>query len=335
MSESTAVHAIPATSPGAFGNLMAEHLQAHASRHQYSLRLPTPPRITVPPPSITADVPNLTIGPCTNDQADISFLSGINLGEIIQRHTVQEWSYSKRRQAQMVLPWLYLGPMTAARDTEFLKREGITMVLAICVTETALQGALNAASTVCSEVARIQSPQMFDLTQQLRKTTAMINTHIAQYGQHTLQKLHDRMMGKVLVFCESGNEKSAAVVAAYLMETLVDLDYIKAMQVIQAQRFSVNFDDTIKNVLRTYGEILAAQRSIAFSSQQMAPQQNGFASTSSTKASQVAPQTYSIRPTKLKRTRDDTYDNNVTMDDAADEADALRFAGREIAPFMD
>ena len=44
--------------------------------------------------------------------------------------------------------------------------------------------------------------------------------------------------GKVLVFCESGNERSPAVVAAYLMAAY-QIDLIKAIQYVQQHRFCV------------------------------------------------------------------------------------------------
>lgn len=44
--------------------------------------------------------------------------------------------------------------------------------------------------------------------------------------------------GKILVFCDSGNERSPAVVTAYLM-AMYDMDLISALQYIQQQRFCV------------------------------------------------------------------------------------------------
>ena len=42
-----------------------------------------------------------------------------------------DWKYESRHHAQHVLPYLFLGPITAARDAKFLRDEGITMLLAV------------------------------------------------------------------------------------------------------------------------------------------------------------------------------------------------------------
>lgn len=41
------------------------------------------------------------------------------------------------------------------------------------------------------------------------------------------------------------------------------MDHIKAMQLVQAQRFCVNFDDSMKRLLEGYWDILQATRSVA------------------------------------------------------------------------
>jgi serine/threonine/tyrosine-interacting protein len=43
----------------------------------------------------------------------------------------QEWKYEWRRAAQSILSFLYLGPSSAARDVDALRREGITLLLVI------------------------------------------------------------------------------------------------------------------------------------------------------------------------------------------------------------
>jgi serine/threonine/tyrosine-interacting protein len=97
-----------------------------------------------------------------------------------------------------------------------------------------------------------------------------------------------------------------------LMETLADFDHVKAMQVCQAQRFCVNFDDTLKNILRSYWDILQAQRSVAcFNATSMPPAAN------------------------QKRSIASTCDvDDVDMDSDVDPSDALRFVGRDSTPFQ-
>ncbi|KAF1912971.1 hypothetical protein BDU57DRAFT_456958 [Ampelomyces quisqualis] len=298
----------------AMSDFGCSHQRKHA---EYSYRLPTAPRIVVPPPTIQTDMPGLSVGPPSPGDADLSFLKELDLEDIIQKNTLMEWAYERRRQAQMMLPWLYLGPMVAAKDQAFLAREGITMVLAIRTQANSMTGAIKASQQVCAEVATIEVPTFHELIGRFAETTKMINTHISRYRQHTLGTNGHAGLGKVLVFCESGNEKSAVVVAAYMMQTLDDFDHVKAMQVCQAQRFCVNFDDTLKNILQSYWDILQARRSNLL----------GF--------NENVANLPDYTTTKLKRTIDKILDNDdIDMDGGMDPSDALRFAGRDSTPFQ-
>lgn len=312
---------------------MSDVSHMHRRHHEYTYRLPTPPRIIVPPPTLSAEVPDLHVSDTRSPEGDLdtSFLKEMDLAGIVQRNTLLEWQYERRQRAQMILPWLYLGPLAAAKDTNFLRNEGITMVLAIRSTETSMNRTLQLASEACREVSTIEARDYFTLIGKLSEATRRINQHIAKFRKYTAATGNPQL-GKVLVFCESGNEKSAAVVAAYLMETLDNFDYIKSMQVCQAQRFCVNFDDALKNILRSHWEIIQARRSVANSHPEPA---------------QTTPSNGSLQPLqppansqphafKPKRTIEETRDGeDVDMADGADPSDVLRFTGRDNTPFAD
>ena len=308
--------------------------RSHKRHHDYTYRLPTPPRILVPPPTLTTDMPELSLGRAADgseDELDTSFLRELNLDSIVQKNTLLEWAYERRRQAQMIIPWLYLGPLTAAKDREFLNREGITMILAIRAKDNSMNGAIQAGRDICQEVGTIEAPNFFNLIGNFSRITKMINQHIAKVRNATAATGNPQL-GKVLVFCESGNEKSAAAVAAYLMETLDNFDYIKAMQVCQAQRFCVNFDDTIKNILRSHWDILQARRSVATSRTEQL-QFTAFNNSPQQAASHLTVQQNPV--TKPKRSIADTMDEDTEMGDGLDPTDALRFSGRDVTPFQD
>jgi serine/threonine/tyrosine-interacting protein len=309
---------------------LSDFASAHQRKqNEYTYRLPAAPRIVVPPPTLTTDMPGLVVSTSDTD-VDLGFLKNWDLDDIIQKNTLLEWSYERRRQAQMLLPWLYLGPMLAARDKDYLQREGITMVLAIRAQDNSMSGALKVSREVCAEVATIEVPTFHGLISRFGETTRMINTHIARYREHSLVTTGQATLGKVLVFCESGNEKSAAVVAAYLMDTLNDFSHVKAMQVCQAQRFCVNFDDTLKNILQSYWDILQARRSVA-SYHTASVQSNANTNTIQQNGSHLQPYT----STKQKRSIENTLDDDdVDMDSGIDHSDALRFVGRDSTPFQ-
>jgi hypothetical protein len=154
------------------------------------------------------------------------------------------------------------------------------------------------------------------LTHRLRDAVITINEHlISQYeNRHTLDPA-EKVWGKVLVFCESGNERSSTVVAAYLI-AMFKADMVLAIQYIQAQRFCVAFDDGLKNLLLAFQEMVEAERMTWRARKQIQAQ---------------AQATTNYKP---KRSRDDV-DNDMDMDlDQAD--DEARFDGRRVfAPFRD
>ena len=271
----------------------------------YAYRVPTPPRIVVPPPALTQDAhPDIKLGASKFLPLGSNAYAGI-----VSSDPVMEWTYERRREAQMVLPYLYLGPMTVAKDEAWMLREGITMVLGVRqkhgFTFKLMDAALRRTHALGIETQTVDLANNQDLIQAFPHTTAMINSHLSRHHS-TKGKL-----GKVLVFCESGNERSAGVISAYLMETHQDVDYIKAMQLCQAQRFCVNFDDPMKRLLQGYWDILCAQSSVAAESVRQS--QN--------------PHARSKRG--LEREEDDGDDDCMHDDDLE------RFGGRTFMPFAD
>ena len=109
----------------------------HSPSQAWTQRLPSPPRINVPPPLLDADgLPDLGIEEGSvdfeaNGFANAAFLKQVTHGNIIFHNNMIEWQYEQRHQAQRILSFLYLGPVAAARDATFLQRSGITMVVAV------------------------------------------------------------------------------------------------------------------------------------------------------------------------------------------------------------
>lgn len=277
-------------------------------------RVPTPPRIVVPPPALNSDaLPEITL----NALKDASFLNSVNYNNIVTQNALLEWTYERRREAQMILPYLYLGPMTAAKDEGWLRREGISCVLGIrqkgAFESRLMNGALRKAGEMGIEYYTVDLAGNPDLIHSFPATTKQIYEHVSQKLQTIGQ------IGKVLVFCESGNERSAGVVAAYLMETHQDVDHIKAMQLCQAQRFCVNFDDSMKRLLQGYWDILCAKRAVA-------SQEDGLQNPNNAANGTPGP------TLKAKRSlqRDEDEDMN-----GVDEDDLERFGGRNFSPFVD
>lgn len=85
-----------------------------AGSNEYAFRVPTPPRIIIPPPAhnlveaLESHRVTSVAAIDTNDP-DVSFLATINNGELPTQGAGLDWTYEKRRDAQMVMPYIYLG----------------------------------------------------------------------------------------------------------------------------------------------------------------------------------------------------------------------------------
>jgi protein-tyrosine phosphatase len=285
----------------------------------YTYRVPTPPRIVVPPPNLNADsMPDIPLR--TLSTPSHKFLSTISYSNLIRSNAPLEWTYERRRSAQPILPFLSLGPMTAAKDEAYLLQENITMLLGVrqkqAFASRLMQSATNLAEKLGIEIHYVDSSSNADLIHSFPATTDVINAHLTRI--HTQSE--GKKNGKVLVFCESGNERSAAVVAAYLMETHVDVDYIKAMQLCQAQRFCVNFDDGLKRLLQGYWDIVQAKREVG-----CVVQGDGGRA-----------QTWAVGGGNAKRGLERDYaDGDEDMDVDGETLDDMeRFGNRSFAPFQ-
>ncbi|KAF4302459.1 putative fmi2 protein [Botryosphaeria dothidea] len=289
-----------------------------ASNNEYAFRVPTPPRIIIPPPAVNSQESSNGIRVASVSTIDgrgpnLDFLARVNGGELTTQNAGLEWTYEKRRDAQMVTPYLFLGPHSAAKNRDFLNKSNITMLLA--VKQAGMP--VNAAARIANEMGiafhtvDIRTPQ--DLIASFPSASDLINAHLAEVNTRIQAGECDLQHGKVLVFCESGNEKSAAVVVAWIMEMLHQ-DFLRAMQFVQGQRFCVNFDDHLKTVLQSYGDILSARRLVALDAASRTSQYSNVPQSSS------------------KRVLARTYEEDMEVDTVNDD-DIARFEGRINIPF--
>ncbi|KAF7868549.1 hypothetical protein EAF04_005080 [Stromatinia cepivora] len=284
----------------------------------YSWRPPSPPHIHIPP----------VVG--TNAQIVLSKYRGLGdeeetreiLGVITQGQNVSversDWKYEMRRHIQAILSFLYLGPSSGAREIETLKREGITMLLVIRDTMTAQARILSGAKVAQQlgiEAGAVDVSGNMELIAAFPRAIQAINDHLIRVFRHrNPQGVNSRPLAatpKVLLFCESGNERSAAVAVAYLMATY-ELGLIEAIQYVQNQRFCVAFDDEMKHTLLNYHQLLEAKRSVTQTRQ--------------------AEATVSLRP--KRRLEEDDEDGDVDMGQSQRD-DWDRFGGRtKFSPFV-
>ena len=171
-----------------------------------------------------------------------------------------DWTYSERQSAQEILPFLFLGPLGAARDKAFLQSKQITMVLGV---RKVMDGyALNprAPRDLKLEMHFVDTKTEGELMESYGKLIALINEHL-QHRYRAAQTDPSLSPGRVLVFCESGNERSATAVAAYIM-AVYGVNLVEAIQIVQGQRFCVNVDDDSRTRLDTLSHMLRAQMDV-------------------------------------------------------------------------
>ncbi|KAF8472145.1 hypothetical protein BDZ91DRAFT_791154 [Kalaharituber pfeilii] len=181
---------------------------------------------------------------------------------------LQEWKYEYRREAQQMVPWLWLGPVAATRNKEWLAARGITLLLAVRSPMTAKRKANGRLRDRRTPFAASNSRPSFDpsapLTPQSTTTPSFTNTSPRPPYRGCCRQPHHcplRLPRSTLVFCESGNEKSAVVVASYLMQHF-GASVIQAVQIVQGKRFSVGFDDSMKFALTAYEPIWRSWREV-------------------------------------------------------------------------
>jgi serine/threonine/tyrosine-interacting protein len=193
---------------------------------------------------------------------------------------MQDWRYELRREAQQLLPHLYLGPLSAAKNTEWIQTNQITLLLAVRSNMTAR------VRRMVSQIPGVKYESIdvagnHELISQFQRAQEIIDAHyvaglpaesqsqlsvpldgraLRTFQEQWLQT-HGAMPpgGRTLLFCESGNERSAAVAAAYIMQHLGGTT-VQAIQMVQARRFCVCFDDAIKWMLTSYEPIWKARR---------------------------------------------------------------------------
>ena len=256
----------------------AQHVAAQAR----SYRVPSPPRIFVPPPLLYSKSGS-EVNPFSqngsreapSDSPVADFLATVNLPQFRLRRHVVDWKYEERRKAQEILPFLYLGPAGAARDRGFLRDAGITMVLGVRDAGlSAMQANLltpKAPRDLGLETAVIELQSGHNLIPAFKQGIDKINDHLGPRFQSWVIPMTASQVaqpeftvpipGKVLVFCETGNERSAALVAAYIM-AMYSLDIVKALQIVQSQRFCVSVDDNMRHILQAFQDVLSARRDV-------------------------------------------------------------------------
>ncbi|KAI1152745.1 protein-tyrosine phosphatase-like protein [Nemania diffusa] len=197
--------------------------------------------------------------------------------EQVAHDVASTWTYASRREAHPVLEYLYLGPSNVARNRQWLKEKGITMIMGVRDTRQVGSNIMayhHIAEEMHIEARYVDVSGSHELASAFPAAIRIINEHMLDiYHSQSVRPYPitegSTMMinediferGRILVFCETGNERSASVVCAYLM-SILGMPAVEAYQFLSCKRFCVSLDDTMKQILKAYEDILAAERMV-------------------------------------------------------------------------
>lgn len=230
-----------------------------------STRPPSPPYVHVPAIDCDPANPAHTIKPVSSGPGHltpdtVALITGNRPQALSGGRVKDTWQYEHRRRAQPILDFLYLGPLSVARDHEWMKHEGITMIYAVregIMVGRRLLSIEKTATDLGLEVAYLDMDDRQVLIRSFPAAIDLINAHMVRINSTTTAS--GGAGGKVLVVCETGNERSATLVAAYIM-AMYGQQMVGAVQFVGQQRFCTNLNEVDKQLLLSYEQLLEATR---------------------------------------------------------------------------
>ncbi|KAK8864325.1 hypothetical protein IAR55_001572 [Kwoniella newhampshirensis] len=158
-----------------------------------------------------------------------------------------EWKYEMRREAQLIIPGLYLGPFQSSLNIHRLRDMGITHIL--CIRD--------------QKEARLIFPRFptefiymtLDISDNSDQNLITIFPRCKEFIEEAMS-----MGGTVLAHCNGGIALSPAVVIGYLMWKFSwTADY--ALQFVQSKRYCVS-TMSFQNQFKEYEPIYMAQKMV-------------------------------------------------------------------------
>ncbi|TGJ86453.1 hypothetical protein E0Z10_g2280 [Xylaria hypoxylon] len=319
---------------------MAPYRQMAKPTAPYTKRAPSPPPVLIPPTHWAVPmkiVPRYdNVDPASLSKEDLAIITQNGL-ELVAQDSAAHWTYESRRVAQSILDHIYLGPSSIARNRQWLREQGITMILAA---RDVRQAGLNImafdklAQEMGIEARYVDVSGYHELIRAFPSAVRMINDHMLRiYREQAVETSNMSVQngamvidettfkrGKVLIFCETGNDRSASIVCAYLM-AVFGMSTVQVCQFINYKRFCVSMDEDLKHTLRAYEDILLAERTVH--------QHELLRSNLTTLVQKKAKR-------GIDETVDDDGDDGMTGMHQYQSSDRDRFLGRDnFTPFVD
>ena len=181
------------------------------------------------------------------------------------------WDFKDRYKVQEITPILFLGPLTATKDPNFLDSANITFLLGIrdAYVASKYPSYLKPRATEVPGSCRLETFDVaspFDMVHNIRPVIRMLVDHVEASSQSHTNTTAGAISAKILVYCESGNDRSTVFVVAFLM-VVYGLEFHQAMQLTQARRGSISVNEESRRMLSNFETILRAERQV-FAAQQ-------------------------------------------------------------------
>lgn len=311
---------------------------AYSQTFPYSdKRLFAPPRVTIPPPDLDIHdgrlcfhVPFTPFEQISNTYGSPGFLNTLTAGHKLEMdHVMASWNYEMRRTAQCILPFLLLGPSSVARDADFVRAKGISLMVSVRRSGAVqsrpkfLDPATFPTSTGLATL-KLDFDTLNDFIPNLRAVVRAINDHLEASSSKTPVEEVSDIRARVLIFCESGNDRSPVLAAAYLM-AVFGIDAFSAIHIVQSQRYCITISDEMKHMLLDLQQIISAERQVSSSN---------AASTQTNVQLRRRPSPSALSQQSGKRGIEHLYASDEAMGDVLRQRDRAEI--REgIAPFAD
>ncbi|GAA6055509.1 hypothetical protein JCM3770_006295 [Rhodotorula araucariae] len=160
-----------------------------------------------------------------------------------------DWRYEMRREAQEILPGLYVGPFQPSWKLDKLQAMGITHILCIAEGREA-------------HLFKPRFPEHFVyLIQDIRDADDQNLIRIFPHAQAFIDSALSAG-GRVYVHCGDGISRSPAIVTAYVM-IKTGLTHDDAFAFVQARRFCVAPRTEFVHQLEAYRPIILASQAVA------------------------------------------------------------------------
>jgi serine/threonine/tyrosine-interacting protein len=298
------------------------------------------PRINVPPPDINYrnGQPKLDVDVVPYNQTSLLYgnpaflteLSAVVAAENLDlTHKMLSWKWDMRREAQSILPFLLLGPSSAMRDAKFIAEHNITMVVAVrprkaVQSRPKFLDPKTFGSCAGLATATLDFDDAREIIPLVRPVVKVINDHLEVSSiTRPLSALSD-IRGRVLLFCESGNDRSALLAAAYLV-AVFGLGPVDSINTVQSQRFCMTLSDDLKRTLVDLYDIVSAERQVS----------NFHVAALTSTQNQNKALSMTVQPSRpFKRSVDDFYGSDDEMMDEV-EQNGKTSDRKGVAPFMD